>query len=107
MSISPWLYNQLMNVYTISETQSDTGGAVETETLKHENVPCLIEILRGIERTIYGREGVVITHMIYCDLKDIIEKDRIKIGADSFDVQLIDDVQDRSHHMEIPVIERR
>ena len=103
------LLNTTMDVYTIEDAQDpDTGGIEETEVLKHSNLPCLIESASGTQRTILGREGVVITHFVYCDAgPEIIEKDRIKIAGKSYDTELVDDVQGKSHHLEIAVIERR
>ena len=106
------LYNNSMDVYTITETQSDTGGVVETETKKSTNIPCLIEkvVGRDAERELLGREGVVITHIVYADvLSTVLAKDRIKIptgGTAAYDVEDPDDVQGRGHHREIMVVSR-
>lgn len=102
------LYNNTMNVYSITETQSvDSGGLVETETLQDAAVPCLLDVIRGHERELLGREGVVATHWIFCDTGiTLTEKHRIKIGSRVFDLQKVDDIQERGHHREVLVEER-
>ena len=108
MSDIDHLLNSVMNVYTITDGKTPTGGVAETETLKHENVPCLIEVLRARERELLGREGVVSDHMIYAGTENaIISKDVIKIGSKTFDIQYPDDVQEKGHHLEINVLERK
>jgi head-tail adaptor len=98
-----------MNVYSVADTQDAIGGPTLPETKIHSSVPCLIEVLSGSERQRLGREGLIVTHMIYADTTNaIVEKNVIKMDSDSkiFDVIQVDNVQERDHHYEILVMER-
>ncbi len=100
MSISH-LFNAVMDVYTVTNGQSSTGGIVEAEVIKHSALLCLIEKISGGERALLGREGVVVDQYIYCDVAAIVEKDSIQSGGKVYDVVRVDDVQAKGHHMEL------
>lgn len=103
------LYNTTMDVYHIKQERSArSGGRLELEEIKYRDVPCLIDLARQTEREVIGREGVVATHWIFCDTEfEIDYTNVIKIGERVFDVTVADDVQERGHHLENAVIERR
>lgn len=102
------LYNNRMDVFTKSEDRTPTGGVdEETLTPKYTNEPCLIEIRTGGELEIRGKESLNITHWLYCDTNlDILETDVIDVGTRRYDVELVDDVQEREHHLEVGLILR-
>ena len=97
------------DVYAVTQTKTSTGGYADTEVIKHEDVPCTIEIARPtFERDLLGREGVMITHFIYIPsgYEDIVEKDVIKSGSRVYDINTMDNVQERNHHLEISAVVR-
>ena len=99
------LLNNTMEVHAVTDTQSPTsGGSVETVAKVKDAIPCTKERLSASERLHLGKEGVVVDHMFYCDPivgVTLTAKHRIKCDGYWFDIQDVDDVQDRSHHMEI------
>jgi hypothetical protein len=104
------LMNNTCDVYAIvTSSRADSGGVVEQEVIKHNGAPCLIEIAATTrERQIMGRDGVIITHFIYFPegYEDIVEKDIIKSGGRTYDIQLVDNVQVRDHHLEVFAVVR-
>ena len=107
MSTISHLFNTTVLVQSVTQTQSSTGGQIKTLATKHAALPCLIERLSGGKQPILGREGVIITHMLYTDVFDITETDIIIQGSIVFDTDISDDVQGRGQHVEIQLIERR
>jgi len=102
------LYNNRMNVFTRSADRTPTGGVdEETLTPKYTDEPCLIEIIGGGEQEMRGKKGKRISHWLYCDTNlDIVQTDVIDVGARRYDVELVDDVQEKEHHFEIGVLLR-
>lgn len=102
------LFNQTMDVLK-NAFQTDTiGGPVNNPVLSSSDNACRIRKLSGRERQLLGREGVVVSHRIYCDAAvDVVENDTIVINNDEYDVELVDDPHLLGHHLEIDAVRRR
>jgi len=94
----------LIHTGTIKES-AKTNDSMRGQTLawsdKATNVRCYKQQLSINERTVYGREGVVVTHRIFCKIQsfEITEQMRFVIGSETFDIEGVD--KPRDHHYEL------
>jgi len=88
---------------TASKTNvSDAYGTwTETWADTNTNFPCRIQPLRGDETVIYGREGVITTHKLYCETSySFTEQNKLTSSGTVYDIVLVRNIDGMNHHIE-------
>ena len=81
--------NSVMKVKRLNLSSQDAvGGIVQTKTTVFK-AACRVRQLNADERAVGGKNGVVSTHRVYCDVLDVRSADEIVIGKIIYDVNTI------------------
>ena len=87
------LYNTTMAVSRLTKAQDVIGGESGTWASASTGNACRFRLLSAAERGVLGREGVVSTHRMYCEAGvDVVEKDRVVIGSDTYKANYVNNV---------------
>jgi SPP1 family predicted phage head-tail adaptor len=100
------LYNSTLSVLAVGWSKDAIAGAVASRTASYTNVACRISPVSAEEREIAGREGVQITHTVFCDCDTPIQqKDALEVGGAVYEVRSVIVRQNSTmdHHQEIKV----
>jgi len=80
------LFNIKMNVERPTEVADDYGTVTTTWAMLHYQQPCRVNWLKGDEKVFTDRKSHFRDAKVYCDVIDIVVKDRITIGGNVFEV---------------------
>jgi head-tail adaptor len=96
-------YNKVAVIERIvSQPLRDAAGApLKDWGTLIENVGCMIQALDASEIAGMGTIAVDCSHRMFCDIQaeTITEKDRVKVGAQIYEIKLVDDVAGMGHHL--------
>lgn len=102
------LFNKRMVVKAVQRTSDGLGGTAEAELSVGGYIPCRCEALRGTERLIYAREGVDVSHRLWCGGNVALNAGRqVRIGDTNYDVQFVRERGGRTKHLEVDLLELR
>ncbi len=100
------LLNKRVKVSFYTEAEDDYGGITHAWTTRYPSLKCRIQAMTGSEQVLYASEKTVVTHKLFCEgNKTIATKDRIFFGTREFNVVLVRNIDELSHHLEIEMIE--
>jgi len=101
------LLTQTADTYRGSYTQDAMGGVPRAVVASLTGVACRIQPLRGVERIMSQQIGAEITHKMFCDVVDILERDEV-VDSDGvrYDVNAVLNIGN-GHHLEVMMTERR
>ena len=74
------------------DTQDAIGGTTQVKVTVFK-AACRIRLLGAAEMATGGKDGVVSTHRIYCDVLDIHNKDEIIIDKKIYDVNTTNNIE--------------
>ena len=96
------LMNSTMNVQRVTRTSDGHAGFTSSWANLYTNAPCMVQPMAGEEQVIYEKRGVESTHKLFCDsVYSFIEKDRVVVSTETYDVTLVRNIDLRSHHQEV------
>jgi len=102
------LYNSTGQVYRVTSTTDGIGATSKVYTLYGDAFPCRIRQLSAREREMSGSRGVDLSHRLYCDATvNVNEQDEIHIGSTVYRVEVVNNVDLTSKHLQVDVSERR
>ena len=97
------LCNRNVNVQTVTRTKDARGTWTEATANRHANMPIRIQPISGKEAVLYERKGVEVTHKGFYpgDYTGVVEHDQVVDGSDTYDIELVRDIDLMGHHFEI------
>ncbi len=88
------------------ETEDELGNPVKQwET--HMEISGLIDALDGDEQLSADKVTLVATHMLFCPVVDITEKDRVKYRGQTYDVKFVDNPMNYDRFLQVGLEVRR
>lgn len=90
-------YNKTMELYIEVNSKSTIGEMLVTKTYS-KTLPCILQLLTGIELNALGIRGLYASHRVFAP---ICTADWLYIDSKWYRVVYIDNVQGRNHHSEI------
>ena len=94
-------YNTSMSVKRLKLDNIDSVGGISPVKITVYSKPCRIRQLDAEELSVGGKDGVVSTHRIYCDVIKVKNKDEIVIGKRIYDVNSINPGSYQKNSLEI------
>ena len=81
------LRDRKVNVLRVVAKQNDgIGGITGVESMLHFQLPCYIAPSSGTERVAFGRESRFRSHIMHCNIVDIVESDVVVSGTLRYEV---------------------
>ena len=100
------LLNSTVNIQRRTKITDGAGGFTPGWANIATNVPCRIQPMSGGEQTLYRKENTEVTHKLFFETDvTFAEEDRIVFGTKKFDIELVRDIDELSHHLEVEVRE--
>lgn len=96
------LMNSTVTIKKVTQTSDVYGTQTDSTATRHANMPCRIQPISGKEAALYDRQGVVVTHKMFCEGKytGIQEHDTISDSSRVYDIELVRDIDKMGHHSE-------
>ena len=82
-------YNTTVQIRRLKNTEQDAVGGITQVPVAIFQTGCRIRQLNAQERFVGGKDGIVSTHRVYCDVVDIRNQDEATINGSVYDVNTI------------------
>lgn len=80
---------------------TDELGNPTKQWAAHLTINGIIDALSGDEQQVAGAPAVVGTHMLFCPVVDITEKDRVKYQNQTYEVKFIDNPMNHGRFLQV------
>lgn len=107
-------YDKKMDVFDVEEPDDNSAGFSREPVPIAGGYPCHITDLGGTERLIYAREGVEVSHRMWCPVRDkqggkltLTEAHWFEVDNTQYAVKLVRERGGRMKHYQVEALEIR
>ena len=101
------MQNSVMRVKRLKLNEQDAVGGIEQTKITVFTAPCRIRQLAANEIPLGGKDGVISSHRVYCDLLNIKHQDEIIINKVIYDVNDLNPGSFKKNSLEVDVTLRK
>ena len=94
-----------VNIQSQTQTADAGGSFVTAWTARYTSMPCRIVPMSGEQQAIYNKDNTAATHIMFvptpATYSGIVENDRVLYGSRVFHIELVRNIDEMNHHLEV------